>query len=189
MSTLKQLFATVKDARVTATLVTALVFAVPLVVLSYSKDPPLAHTGAPGEGTCGNCHFGGPGGGSVKVKSSSGTTYTPGVKQHLTVTVADPNASFWGYEMTAVRSSKPATGAGTFKAVDGNSDVRKSGSKSYASQINDLQGKTGKVTYKIDWTPPKTKVGKITLYVAANGGTGDTANDSPYTGKLTLSPK
>ena len=189
MLTLQKLFAKFKNGNALTSVVAMGVLAIPLTVLSYPKDPPLAHTGAPGEGTCGNCHFNGSGGGFVKVKSSSGTTYTPGVKQHLTVTIADPNASFWGYEMTAVQNAKSTVGAGTFKAVDGNSDVRKSGTKSYASQINDQQGKTGKVTYKIDWTPPKTKVGKITLYVAGNGGTGDPGNDSPYQGKLTLSPK
>jgi hypothetical protein len=63
------------------------------------------------------------------------------------------------------------------------------GTKSYASQINDQQGKTTKVTYKIDFTPPKKSVGKITLYLAGIGGSGDPSNDSPYTSKLTLSPK
>jgi hypothetical protein len=188
MTTLKNL-ASSKNKKLTATLVAGLVLAIPLIVWSFPKDPPLGTTGAPGEGTCGNCHGGGSGGGSLSVKSSSGTTYKPGVKQHLTVTIVDPNASDWGYEMTAVRKSKPTTGAGTFKAVDGNSDVRKSGTKSYAAQINDLLGKKKKVTYKIDWTPPKKNVGKITLYLAGIGGVGDPSADSPYTSSLTLSPK
>jgi len=189
MTTLKNLGASLRNRKLTAIVVATLVLAIPLIVWSYPSNPPLGKTGAPGEGTCGDCHGGGPGGGSLSVKSSSGTTYKPGVKQHLTVTIADPNAVYWGYEMTAVQKSKPTVGAGAFKTVDGNSSVRKSGTKSYAAQVNDLQGKKTKVTYKIDWIPPKKKVGKITLYLAANGGTGDPTNDSPYTGSLTLSPK
>ena len=144
-------------------LVITIVFAVPLIIWSSPKDPPLGKTGAPGEGTCADCHGGGPGGGSVSVKSSSGKTYHPGTKQHLTVTIADPNADTWGYELTAVQTKKGTVGAGKFKAVDTNSDVRAQNGKSYGSQVNDLQGKTGKVAYKIDWIPPKTNVGKITL--------------------------
>ena len=107
----------------------------------------------------------------------------------MIVTITDPGAGWWGYEMTAVRVSKPTTGAGTFKATDTFSSVRKLGTKSYAAQLNDQQGKTKKVTYKIDWTPPKTNVGKITLYLAGVGGFGDPSLDSVYTSSLTLSPK
>jgi len=180
---------TSKNRKYTVWLVAAVVLAIPLIVWSYPKDPPLGKTGAPGEGTCGDCHGGGSGGGNITVTSSAGKHYKPGVKQHLTVTISDPNASDWGYEMTAVQVSHSSTGAGAFKAVDSNSDVRKSGTKSYAAQINDFQGSTNKVSYKIDWTPPKKKVGKITLYLAGVGGVGDPSFDSVYTGKLTLSPK
>jgi len=163
--------------------------AIPLILFAFPSNPPLSKTGAPGEGTCADCHSGGAGGGTISVKSSSGHTYTPGVKQRLTVTVSDPNAIDWGYEMTVVRNALPTQGVGTFKAADKNSSVRKSGKKSYASQINDLQGKTGHATYLIDWTPPAKSVGKVTLYLSGVGGVGDPSADSVYNGKLTLSPK
>ena len=194
---LKEIFVSLKNTKLTAGLVAAIVLAIPLIVWSqsagpqigpsYSSDPPLGKTGAPGEGTCSGCHGGGPGGGSIGVKSSSGTTYHPGTKQHLTVTIADPNADTWGYELTAVQTKKGIVGAGKFKATDKNSDVRAANGKSYGAQINDLSGKTGKVTYKIDWTPPKKNVGKITLYFAANAAGG--AGESEYNSSLTLSPK
>jgi hypothetical protein len=170
-------------------LVAAMILTIPLIIWSFPRNPPLGKTGAPGESTCAACHFGGLGGGKIAIASSSGTTYSPGVTQHLTVTISDPNAIDWGYEMTAVKTSTPSTGEGMFTAVDNNSDVRSSGTKSYASQINDKQGKTLKVKYLIDWTPPNTNVGKITLYVAGIGGTGSRDADSVYTRHLTLTPQ
>jgi hypothetical protein len=170
-----------------AFLVLFLIVAIPSMVWSFSSNPPLAKTGAPGEGTCAQCHGGGSGGGTIVVTSSAGTTYHPGVKQHLKVTVTDASANAWGYEMTSVEASKPTTGTGVFKAVDKLSDVAKQGTKSYARQFNDQQGKTKHVTFAIDWTPPKKNVGKITLYLA--GVAGNNGNDSVYASSLTLSPK
>ena len=105
------------------------------------------------------------GGGKIAVTSSAGTQYQPGVKHHLKVTVTDPSANAWGYEMTSVLVSKPTTGTGVFKAVDKLSDVAKQGTKSYARQFSDQQGKTKHVTFAIDWIPPKKNAGKITLYI------------------------
>jgi hypothetical protein len=172
-----------------ACLVVITIVAVPLMVWSYPNDPPLGKTGAPGEGTCADCHQGGSGGGSITVTSSNGTKYQPGVKQKLTVTITDPNASFWGYEMTSVKTKVPSQGKGNFKPADKNSDVRKSGTKSYAAQINDFAGQTSKAVYVINWVPPAKSVGKITLYVAGVGGTGDPSGDSVYLNRLTLSPQ
>jgi hypothetical protein len=175
---------TAKTKHLMAWLVPAIVIMIPLIMWAYSSNPPLGATGAPGEGTCAGCHGGGAGGGNIAVTSSSGTTYKPGVKQHLTVTIKDPNATAWGYEMTSVQTTKPSTGVGVFKAVDGNSSVRSgTHSKSYAAQVRDQSGKTKQVKYLVDWIPPSKNVGKVTLYFAAN------ASESPYKGSLTLSPK
>jgi hypothetical protein len=167
------------------------IIAVPAVVWSNPQNPPLAKTGAPGEGTCAGCHDGGSGGGSIAITSSAGTKYQAGVKQHLTVTIADPNAKAWGYEITAVQAAKPTVGAGKFKATDKLSNVRKSGTKSYASQMDDQSGKTKTVSYAFDWTPPKKAVGNITLYVAGVGddNTNPPASSSIYLGNLTLTPQ
>lgn len=170
-------------------LVLSMIVAIPLILWSFPTNPPLGKTGAPGEGTCGDCHGGGPGGGKIAVKSSTGTTYHPGTKQHLTVTITDAAASDWGYEMTSVQTTKPTVGTGVFKATDTNSNVRKSGTKSYAAQANIQSGKTKQATYKIDWTPPAKSVGKITLYLSGVGGQGDPSVDSVYKSSLTLSPK
>jgi hypothetical protein len=170
--------------------VIAIVFLIPLIVWSSSRNPPLSRTGAPGESTCASCHGGGLGGGRVAIASTSGASYTPGVTQHLTVTITDANASAWGYEMTAVQSAATSTGAGSFTATDTNSTVRTSGTKSYAEQANAFANTTSSHTYAVDWTPPATNVGNVTLYAAGLGAdnSGDTSGDSTYTSNLTLTP-
>jgi len=184
---MKEATTTQRSSYLIAFLVLFLIVAIPSIVWSFPSNPPLGKTGAPGEGTCAQCHSGGAGGGKIVVTSSAGSHYQPGVEQHLKVTVTDPSANAWGYEMTSVLVSKPTTGTGVFKAVDKLSDVAKQGTKSYARQFNDQQGKTKHVTFAIDWTPPKKNVGKITLYLA--GVAGNSGNDSVYTRHLTLSPK
>ena len=181
---------TLKKTSLQAWFVIVIVFLIPLIVWSYSSNPPLSRTGAPGEGTCGSCHSGGIGGGHVSIASASGNTYTPGVKQRLTVTITDGNASAWGYEMTAVQASATSTGAGTFTAADTNSSVRTSGTKSYAAQTNDFPGTTGSLSYAVDWTPPASNVGNVTVYAAGVGAdnSGDTSGDSVYTTNLSLTP-
>jgi hypothetical protein len=169
-----------KGRYVLAILVLSIIVGIPLAVWSFPGNPPVGKTGAPGESTCASCHGGGLGGGKIAVTASSGTTYHPGTKQPLTVTITDAHASDWGYEMTAVQTTKTTTGAGTFKATDNLSAVRTSGTKSYAAQVNDQVGKTKAATYKIDWTPPAKNVGKVTLYLSGIGGTGDPAADSVY---------
>lgn len=174
-----------------AFVIVATIVAIPAIVWSFPSNPPLGRTGAPGESTCASCHNGGSGGGSISITSSAGKTYHPGTKQHLTVTINDAHAMAWGYEMTAVQASKPSVGQGKFIATDKNSAVRVSGTKSYAAQTNDLSGKTKKVTYLVDWTPPAKAVGNITLYVS---GLGDVDSNPPnsssvYSSKLTLTAK
>ena len=163
--------------------------AVPLILLSYSSNPPLSRTGAPGESTCAGCHSGGAISGNVSVGFAGGTGYTPGTTKRLTITVNAPTASARGYELTAVQAGATSTGAGTFAAADANSGVRlgtgTNSTKSYAAQTN-----SGVSTYLVDWSPPATSVGSVTFYVAAVGGDGDgsEAGDSVYTANYTLTP-
>jgi len=173
-----------------AWLVIAIVFLIPLIVWSSTRNPPLSRTGAPGEGTCASCHGGGPGGGRVTIASASGNTYTPGMTQHLSVTISDAKAAAWGYEMTAVQATSTSTGAGAFVATDTASSVRASGTKSYAEQANDFPNTAASHTYAVDWTSPATNVGNVTLYAAGLGAdnSGDTSGDSVYTTNLTLTP-
>src|ERR1035438_2714897 len=91
--------------------------AIPILLWAYEYGPDLGHCGVPGEGeSCisGGCHTGTANDinnkGKVSVAFPGGLTYLPGVKQHLTVTVADPAASqqAWGFQLTARPSNTAA---------------------------------------------------------------------------------
>jgi uncharacterized protein (TIGR03437 family) len=144
--------------------------------------------------------------GSVTVNFPNGQTYTPGVKQHLSVTIADSASSIrgWGFQLTARSGSPATTMAGTFTSTDANTllmcskstnltgvldviNFNASGSQVCPAGDNvqyiehSLAGFNGTIgpgsgTYQFDWTPPATNAGNIVIYVAGNGGIGNPPN-------------
>src|SRR5271154_415182 len=82
----------------------------PVCAFGHSYGPPPHYTAAPGETirACTGCHSGSSlnsGMGSVQILLPGGPFYSPGVKQRITVQVADPDQQRWGFEMTARLSS------------------------------------------------------------------------------------
>ncbi len=136
----------------------------------------------------------------------------PGEVQHWIVTVADPSARRWGYELAARQSGSTSTVAGGFKASDTNSQVicsdtgfrravlTTSGACSGSSyplmyveqtQAGARLGTTGSVTFEFDWTAPASDVGAVSVYVAANAANGNNQDDSGdhvYTATYSLQP-
>jgi uncharacterized protein (TIGR03437 family) len=189
--------------------VAAVMGAVPLLIWAYEYGPDPGYVQVPGENGGASCAAGGTchatsassfKTGSVTVSFPNGQTYTPGVTQHLSVTIADSNPSLkgWGFQLTA-RSGNPATTmAGTFTSTDTNTQLMcsqtnllvfqqvaysASGGQSCPSNEpliyieHSLAGfdatiGPGSATYQFDWTPPATNVGDIVIYVAGNGGLG-----------------
>jgi uncharacterized protein (TIGR03437 family) len=192
--------------------------AIPLIVWAYEFGPDPGYSGVPNEqGTCASsqCHIGTANNpankGSVSVAFPSGTTYTPGVTQHLTVTIADPAQHAWGFQLTARLAGNSNAQAGTFASSDANTLVvcadntnllnfSTGNSQGCPSQMT-LQfiehssagyfanrGRANSGTYQFDWTPPATDAGDITVYVAGNAANGDLTNngDHIYTTTYTL---
>src|SRR6266567_4224993 len=97
---------------------------VPTVAFGHSYGPAPRVTGAPGDNAraCTQCHSSfaiNSGTGSVKILLQSGPVYIPGVKQRVTVQVADPGQRRWGFELTARLNSDLEKGqAGDFTPVD-----------------------------------------------------------------------
>lgn len=165
-------------------------------------DPRL--TSAPGDQNCTRCHSGtavNSANGSIKIATN--LTYTPGVKQRLTITVADSGQRRWGFSLTARLNSNLSGGqAGTLTAVDSNARVICETGRAapctsatviqYAThtQAGTRAGTNGGVDFLVDWTPPATDVGKITLYAAGNAANGNNSDtgDRIYTTSLELSP-
>jgi uncharacterized protein (TIGR03437 family) len=188
----------------------ALGAALPILIYAYAEGPDAGFAGVPGElGTCTQCHSGGSGSGSVTVAFANGLTYTPGVTQHVVVTVADPVQRRWGFELTARPSSSTTTMAGSFTpGSDGFTQLVCSLPGFGTEQQGDTcptsltlayiehtllgtrDGTTGSVTFQFDWTPPSSNVGNIVVYVAANAanGNGNTTGDHIYTNQYTLTP-
>src|ERR1017187_7905890 len=105
------------------------VAAIPGLLGAYEYGPDPGHCGVAGEGAsciASTCHTGTANDpknkGGVSVAFPGGLTYVPGVKQHLTVTIADPAATqqAWGFQLTARPSSSAATMAGSFAFTDAN---------------------------------------------------------------------
>ena len=184
---------------------------VPLLLFALEIGPDAGFTGVPSElGTCASsgCHVGAANAfpGSV---TANATTYVPGVKQRITVTVSDAAASqrAWGFQLTARLASNPATTAGTFASSDVNTtlmcasanlrsqqEVPFSASRPQScpasmtlqyiehslSGYTLSRGKTGSATFEFDWTPPATASGNIDLYVAGNAANNDLTTNGDH---------
>jgi hypothetical protein len=165
---------------------------VPIAALGHSYGPKPRVTGAPGDDpqACTLCHTTNAlnsGTGSVKILLQSGAVYIPGVKQRVSVQVSDPNQQRWGFELTARLDSDPTKSqAGDLTPVDNWTQVicEDYGPRPCASGpsfITHTSAGTRNVTkngatFQVDWTPPATNAGPVTLYVAGNAANG---NGSP----------
>jgi uncharacterized protein (TIGR03437 family) len=187
-----------------ATKITTALFCglVPAFLYSYATGPDPRYTGAPGDSTCatGGCHTGtalNGGGGSVQLSSSSGTNYTPGQQQTLTITITDSKAKVYGFQATARPDSDPSKSqAGDFTAGaqqqvlcdNGRNKVASGCAASSPVQFLEHTRPFGTNVINVTWTAPSTDVGPVTIYVAANAANGDGNNtgDHIYTAKLQL---
>jgi uncharacterized protein (TIGR03437 family) len=123
------------------------------------------------------------------------------VKQHLTVTIADPAASqqAWGFQLTARLVSDTTQMAGTFDSTDANTTIicsatnlrsfvespysaAKAQSCAASMPLQYMEhslkgyqtnlGQRPSSSYSFDWTPPATSAGNVTIYVTGNAGPG-----------------
>jgi uncharacterized protein (TIGR03437 family) len=198
--------------------------AIPFLIWAHEYGPDPGHCNVPGElGTCNQatCHVGPPavngGSGSVSVSFPGGKSFTPGVKQHLIVTIADPAQRAWGFQLTARPANSNSTMAGTFASTDPNTTILCSNT-SFFSQLetpyvpgktqtcpasltlsyieqsltgyNSSRGKTASQTFEFDWTPPSSAAANVVIYVAGNAANGDLqpTGDHIYTATYTLTP-
>jgi len=106
--------------------------AIPLLLWAYEYGPNPGYCGVPKEnGTCtaAGCHTGTTNDpankGSVVINFPGGLTYTPGVTQHLTVTVSDPAATqtAWGFQLTPRLAGDTTSVAGTMIPTDQNTQL------------------------------------------------------------------
>ena len=150
-------------------LIVLLFFGVQLKVPTAFAVPAFASSNptAPATNTCASatCHNGTATAGGSAVVIFPGTTYTPGVTQHLSVKVTDPTSTntAFGYILTARLASSVSSQAGTFTATDANSaPAPNTGNAS----IVDMKAMTfASSTWSFDWTPPATASGTVNFYL------------------------
>ncbi|AEA42618.1 choice-of-anchor V domain-containing protein [Fluviicola taffensis] len=148
---------------------------------------PGGRTGAPGDGTCTQCHAGSvqSGSGFNLVTLSSGgnpvTEYLPNTVYQVNVTMSTTNAKN-GFEIVALNSNN--TMAGTFAITNAtHTKTITSGGKTrvtHKSAGNDL------ASWSFNWTSPATNTSAVTFYLATNqtnsdaGTTGDIIRTSQH---------
>jgi len=150
------------------------------------------YSGAPGDDNCSVCHTGGlnasKGSVSIAIPKAS---YVGGETIRLTITISDPDARRWGFQLTARRAANTNSGAGTFATADGNTLVLpNSGSQYIAHSTNGTRpGTAGPVSFDVDWTAPAAGSGGAIFYVAANAANNnnqDGPGDFVYTASKQL---
>jgi hypothetical protein len=156
---------------------------------SYSEGPPLGSTGVPAgggflaESTCHQCHNDSP----VNPLPSGGiellgvpARYIPGHTYALRLTVIDPVAIRWGFQVTAV-TLVDFRGAGTLSPLPNDLMTQVlsggPGGRSYIEQ-GAVARATGfnhrdRFSWRFQWIAPSSDRGTIAFYGAGNAANGD----------------
>jgi len=174
-----------------------LMAAIPILVVGFSSTPPVSHTGGFGEPTCVACHGTGlnTGSGEVTINVSNVSTgYTSGSTFPVTVTVNDPSAVRWGFEL-AVRT-RSGQQAGTLLAgSDGFTQILSQGGIQYITQTTSGSrlGQANGASYSFQWRAPDISAGPVEFHAAAvaannNPPTSD-PGDMTYTKNVTVQPQ
>lgn len=135
-------------------------------------------TGAPGEGTCTQCHGGQVQDGSnenifkISKNGVEATEYTPGETYDLTLEMTS-NPPKKGFEITVLNESNAFVGV--FSAGP-NTQVKTGGSRKYVTHTGSGNAPDG---WSWSWTAPAEISGELRFYIAANkaNGNGSSSGD------------
>ena len=127
--------------------------------MARSAGAPAGVTGAPGDGLCTDCHGGvaNTGGGSLQVSLVDATNWSPGQQVRLRVTLADPSARRWGFQISPRKASDPTQGAGTLVVADAvNSRKVTLPGLDFITHTSTgtYQGTSTQASWDVLWTPP-----------------------------------
>lgn len=149
---------------------------------SYSVNPPASKTGAPGEGTCADCHAGSTmSAAGVVMYNFSGANgeYLP--DSTYTIDLSIPSGVKNGFEMTILDANDDM--AGSFTVGSGTSTTTALG-RDYIRHSSSV----GVTSWSFDWTAPSSDMGNLTVYYAFNktNSNGSTLGDTVYLGQETI---
>jgi uncharacterized protein (TIGR03437 family) len=161
---------------------------------AFREGPPAGVTGAPGEVTCVDCHFGGgpnTGGGTLVI-SGLPATYTAGQDITVTVTITQTGRVRFGFELTVINDGGSAAGTITVTDPTRTTLVGGGNGRMYISHLAPGTSATGPGTdsWSFKWTAPPTSTGKVTFYAAGNAANNDGAQtgDLIYTTSASINP-
>jgi len=151
------------------------------IFYSFSTSPPLGLTGAPGDNTCFNCHFGGSQVGTVDITGIpdpifANQTYNVGI----CITLISGTSTRAGFQFVALDgNSFSSPSAGTISNLGTNVGMGVSGNRTYARHAGEQMYTNGKITYNFDWTAPPTAPDSVSFYATALIGNGSgSSNDA-----------
>lgn len=160
--------------------------------LKNSNGAPNKKTGAPGEGSCVDCHSGTVNDGTsinnlVMVEDGTSnvvTQYTPGQTYMLTLAINTASTKK-GFQTVALDGTN--TQAGTMTAVAGSTATATFQGRTY---VNHTTASNTAPTFSFKWTAPSTNVGNVKFYLASNAtnNNSSTSGDLIYLSQHTFSP-
>ncbi len=162
------------------------------LILANSSGPDPGVAGAPGEADCTSCHGALGSAGKLTIAlSAGGTTYTPGQALKVKVTLEDPTAARWGFELTARLTADTTKAAGTLTRGDTNTQVQSFRGIKYISHTTagTFPRSRNSVTWEFNWTPPAAGTGGVSFYAAGNAANNNgeaDAGDRIYRASLDL---
>ncbi|MBK5293687.1 MAG: hypothetical protein JJE04_18665 [Acidobacteriia bacterium] len=175
---------------------------IPMAMMALSGGPPPMRTGAAIDGglDCTACHqtfrpANSDPRGKITIQAGA---YKPGIKQTIKILLEHPEASRWGFQLTARLASDESKKAGTFTpttairvrcgagAPDGNCGTQTEFASHNASSTQ--VGTLLNASFEVEWTPPDTASGPVVFYAAGNAANNSLSNagDRIYTTKAMI---
>ena len=156
-------------------------------------------TGAPGQGTCNNCHTtyaNNSGPGVLTLNIGGGITqYVPGQTYTVTVTISQSSITAFDFQLTNRPASGGTVAVGNFLITDASRTMLTNGNfGGSGSGINYVEGTAcgvdvtspGNNQWTFNWKAPTNAVGNITFYLGAIAANFNNQNTGDYTYSKTL---
>jgi len=151
-------------------------------ILSFSTNPPNAHTGAPGDGVCTECHNPSNPLGLDGEFSLTGfpTVINPGETYSISVVVRNNNGLAQRNGFQAVILDGSANNIGDITTTGGNPATETdSNGREYVEHRPAIDFANNEVNWTFNWTAPDGNIGEeVTLYVASIVGSGNAGNSN-----------
>jgi hypothetical protein len=164
-----------------------LIASVSAFAYAYFTGPDRGYTGAFGDiGDCTACHdtyLANTGAGTLAIGGNP-AIYEPSQSYTLAISLQDPVARRWGFEMTALDSN--GARAGSFAPLGSDTQIATKGAAIFNRQYIEhtasgtFPGTAGGHIWNVRWTAPASDVGAVRFFVAGNAANNNNQNSGDY---------